>query len=650
MGMDIHRHFYGRERVVNYGTAYPEIVHLSSFIDHILINLNCPEQIELAGHICRINGIILEYGRFYPDYSIFPVMQISQKMRSDITRIRMWVKVYEEFIRENADLFARREVDERRLLTVILSSRSSEEFREKLQDAEKVLEKSGRCFKTDWEVRTFQSFPKNGSRGKVSERILEWKDVGRYRRKLAGRIRENGGRAPFLVHTGGSYFGSINDGVYTLYSAEGYVPSIPLYLEGVRELIRNEKGVIFVLGGNYKLFENVETEAIIVEIPSVHSIPQPYIRESCTYPRYEKWAPVIRDMQRMGVRTISPFGGEMTRFAIEEDGYRVMGGEDSIGCVGIALDILSKFFPVEVQTQLCGGRRRDIYAIHETHYTVGEYRELAMGSKSTLNRNFFTVLAVISTVALLYFLWHYFFAKIAFLGWSGGDIKIKRLVGGLIFCCLAVVSQAGRFAGFYHDGDKGNEADRDEESFLDKQLADEMCMVLQYIDDGDLELPEDDLSFLLLMRDEYEKEGTFPEENRDELETIIEGSWDELDEEDDFTPDVFTRDVDPEFTGDLDQEMEMALPVGNWRGAQKWLKWVIYSFDNNVKTYVRHEGQEFSLPEQLSNNLGSITVRYMGGIRGYIEEAKRNIDFLIRLHNIKCASNIKYRTDDTAYS
>lgn len=201
----------------------------------------------------------------------------------------------------------------------------------------------------------------------LAEKILQWEEALQNKARLKAIIRQHNGRAAFYVHTGGGYVGE----------AEGWYK----YVNNIRKALADETGVVFILGGEYTTLNDIETRAVIIDIPSIFNYPIPSIGVrvaldkigSCQQP----WDLLMKIMKELGVERLSPFGGEIATF--ENTGRVRVGYDDKLGCVGGAIYFLQGNFAIEVFPQLCSSfpnnkhLSADLPVTHGS-YILGQYR------------------------------------------------------------------------------------------------------------------------------------------------------------------------------------------------------------------------------------------------------------------------------------
>ncbi|MBM3250133.1 MAG: GNAT family N-acetyltransferase [Candidatus Omnitrophica bacterium] len=173
-------------------------------------------------------------------------------------------------------------------------------------------------------------------------RVIAWQDIHKYKEILSGMIARDKGTAAFFVHPGKVFQEDDRDSIF-----KNDLEAAGIYFEDIKRYLRDACGVIFILGGNYERLRETETEAVLIDIPSAIGEPFPCLKEGYS------WGPVTSMLRELGVKTISPFGGEKTRFL--DDGRIVEAIGPGLGCVGGALFCLKGNFDIRVSLPLCFG-------------------------------------------------------------------------------------------------------------------------------------------------------------------------------------------------------------------------------------------------------------------------------------------------------
>ncbi|MFQ5953270.1 MAG: HAD family hydrolase, partial [Candidatus Omnitrophota bacterium] len=88
----------------------------------------------------------------------------------------------------------------------------------------------------------------------LSDRLIKWQDIDEHEEKLKEVIAREKGRVAFYVHTGGKYVGYMEDG-----SFKPIYPNADVYLENIKRALKEEKGVVFILGGSFELLKDIDT-------------------------------------------------------------------------------------------------------------------------------------------------------------------------------------------------------------------------------------------------------------------------------------------------------------------------------------------------------------------------------------------------------
>lgn len=199
--------------------------------------------------------------------------------------------------------------------------------------------------------------------GSLRDRLITWEVATQRLDKLRTIVEREHGRIALYVHTGGGYFSYTGDGI-----------EVPLfggadkYLANIRVALTGEGGIALLLGAVYERIDDLPTRATVIDLPSVPDFPIPYIGQELKFGDYTPWEPVIEQLKRIGVKDISPFGGETARF---DENDRVNGG-----CVNGALLILKRHFNVTAYPQLCADEQGNHHLLGQP-LSTGNYTLMA---------------------------------------------------------------------------------------------------------------------------------------------------------------------------------------------------------------------------------------------------------------------------------
>ncbi len=181
----------------------------------------------------------------------------------------------------------------------------------------------------------------------LTARVVSYQEVlgdAQLRQQLSEIISGNEGKAAFFIHP--------ND------SSE---PKHSFLLNIAASLCRG-KSVSFLLANQVDefLLRQIKSRAWLVTIPSFSYAGAPNLEgwQEHHYDFYhhdeawirQRWQPVVRLMQELGVRIISPLGGQMA--VSDENNGRAQEGFSDAGCVGEAIYFLGEQFAVEVNPRL----------------------------------------------------------------------------------------------------------------------------------------------------------------------------------------------------------------------------------------------------------------------------------------------------------
>ncbi|MFA5336830.1 MAG: 4-alpha-glucanotransferase, partial [Candidatus Omnitrophota bacterium] len=202
-------------------------------------------------------------------------------------------------------------------------------------------------------------------------RVINLVDIGKYEQGLKEVVSRHKGRVAFFVHAGGEYL--------------EYNFNRAIYRDNLRKYFeQNVSGVVFVLGGNPEFFKGIHSGAVVIWIESIpyHPIPKTENVISLNDMRtwVLAWQPLLNEMRILGVRRVSPYGGEKVIF-ISKGKIKTVPVRES-GCAGCAIYFLSDF-DIEVYPQLCCGSQQQLYLNPNLPLDKGAYMISRAGRKNS---------------------------------------------------------------------------------------------------------------------------------------------------------------------------------------------------------------------------------------------------------------------------
>ncbi|MFQ5952693.1 MAG: alpha/beta fold hydrolase, partial [Candidatus Omnitrophota bacterium] len=149
-----------------------------------------------------------------------------------------------------------------------------------------------------------------------------------------------------------------------------------------------------------ELLKDIQTEATIIDIPSILDHPIPDINDKKEMD-WNKWYLVIERMKELGVGSLSPFGGETAKF----DPHRKLSG----GCVGDAVEFLKHHLQIGVYPQLCCSPDNEHLspdaALNKGSFFLGSPPEASRGHGTTRPDAGFVSVGLLATLAGATTLW-----------------------------------------------------------------------------------------------------------------------------------------------------------------------------------------------------------------------------------------------------